>query len=81
MTQSSPPSEDVVLYSGGDIFPDCEAIPIVWDTLVIALPKTSEEDFKIRLGALPSDLGGVPKTLAYHNGPLPTAKDWSFGYA
>ncbi|EON98243.1 hypothetical protein UCRPA7_6215 [Phaeoacremonium minimum UCRPA7] len=69
-TRKMPPDE-VILYLANHIFTDCEAISLLWNTLVIELPEMETKDYLARLETLPMDLIGSPHSLEYHNGPLP----------
>ncbi|KAK1766322.1 hypothetical protein QBC33DRAFT_116863 [Phialemonium atrogriseum] len=63
--------DEVLLYLANYVFPDCEAISMMWDGLVVELPKTSDEDFAKRIQTLPMDIERAAVHLTFHNGPLP----------
>lgn len=44
---------------------------MMWDGLVVELPKTSDEDFAKRIQTLPMDIERAAVHLTFHNGPLP----------
>lgn len=68
------PPPEVILYLANEVFPDCIALSILWDSLVVELPKTDDDDFHLRLQSLPRHLQGVPHILLYYNGPLPNTQ-------
>ncbi|KAK3934635.1 hypothetical protein QBC46DRAFT_347429 [Diplogelasinospora grovesii] len=51
--------------------PTCGYLSFLWESLVVELPKTSDEDFAKRLETLPEGIEKAPFCLYYHNGPLP----------
>ncbi|KAJ4307535.1 hypothetical protein N0V84_012661 [Fusarium piperis] len=68
------PSQEVILYLANDVFPQCEAISVLWDELVIELPATTDDQHRSRLYDLPSSIDGCPMLLLFHNGPLPNSE-------
>ena len=66
--------EEVILYLASYVFKDCEALTLLWETLVVELPKTSREDFPDRLETLPDWINGCPIWVQYYNGPLPNTE-------
>ncbi len=65
---------DVALYLADYIFPDCEAITILWWMMVIELPLISHEAHLTRLEALPQYFENISIIPRYHNGPLPNSE-------
>ena len=74
MVEREVPPDEVILYLADYIFPDCIAISIIWETMVVELPLTSWEDFVRRLEALPDAIDRAPFLLQYNNGPLPNTE-------
>ncbi|KAK7420223.1 hypothetical protein QQX98_002878 [Neonectria punicea] len=62
--------DKVILYLADHIFPTCDAITVLWDCLVIELPRVSNDEFAKALQTLPIDLEGFPFSLCFHNGSL-----------
>ncbi|KAI1372472.1 hypothetical protein F4677DRAFT_463290 [Hypoxylon crocopeplum] len=65
------PLDDVILYLADNVFLDCEAVSVFWNTLIVELPKTSTEDYLTRLKSFPMGISGARCILEFHNGPLP----------
>ncbi|KAK0705503.1 hypothetical protein B0H67DRAFT_594207 [Lasiosphaeris hirsuta] len=53
------------------LFPECNALTFIVDTIVVEYPATGESSFGKRLQTLPDYLPGAPFDIRYHNGPLP----------
>jgi hypothetical protein len=68
------PSDEVILWLANDAFPDCTALSVLWDCLVVELPTTSDEEYRGRLETLPGSMLGLPLTLLFYNGPLPNTE-------
>jgi hypothetical protein len=68
------PPREVILYLVNDIFPTCEAISVLWETLVVELPTVNDAEHYLRLNSLPRDIECCPLFLRFHNGPLPNTK-------
>ncbi|KAK5652052.1 hypothetical protein OQA88_10828 [Cercophora sp. LCS_1] len=64
------PTKDAIV-SLASVFPDCNAITFVIDTIIIEYPATDEQSFRRRLQTLPDYIPGAPFHIRYHNGPLP----------
>jgi hypothetical protein len=65
---------EVILYLADYVFPDCEALTILWDTLVVELPEASKEAFLNRLQGLPDSIDQCLIDVRYYNGPLPNTE-------
>ena len=57
--------DEVVLYMADFAFPDCYAVTILWETLVIELPQMSWEVFQARLEILPEEIEDCSISLRY----------------
>lgn len=68
------PPDEVFLYLAEDVFPDCIALSMMWDNLVVELPETNWDDFINRVKGLPSDIMNAPTLLLFHNGCLPNTE-------
>ena len=68
------PPREVVLYLADYVFPDCEALTILWDMLVVELPKASKEAFINRLQSKPDRIDQCLVNVRYYNGPLPNTE-------
>ncbi|KAK0648936.1 hypothetical protein B0T16DRAFT_409126 [Cercophora newfieldiana] len=64
-----PTTEAIIGLAG--LFPECDAMTFVVDTIVVEYPATDELSFRKRLQTLPDYLPGAPFDIRYHNGPLP----------
>ncbi|KAK4165651.1 hypothetical protein QBC43DRAFT_287823 [Cladorrhinum sp. PSN259] len=53
-----------------ELFTECEALTFHTKTLVVELPRMSEDDFIKRLQTLPEYIRGLPFVTQYHNGPV-----------
>jgi len=53
------------------LFPECNALTFIIDTIVVEYPATDELSFQKRLQHLPAYLPGADFNVRYHNGALP----------
>jgi hypothetical protein len=65
------PPREVILYLANKIFPTCQAISLLWETLVVELPTMSDEEFHNTLLTMPRRIKKASVMLTFHNGPLP----------
>ncbi|KAF4960075.1 hypothetical protein FSARC_10570, partial [Fusarium sarcochroum] len=63
----------VVEYLADSAFPNCEAISVLCNALVIQLPEISDDEFQNQLRTLPEDVNGWPFKVVYNRGP-PTGR-------
>ena len=68
------PSQEVILYLADHVFKDCEALTILWETLIVELPKVDEKTFLDRLDNLPGGIDRCRLDVRYYNGPLPNTE-------
>jgi hypothetical protein len=68
------PSQEVILYLADYVFKDCEALTILWETLVVELPKVDEKTHLDRLDNLPGGIDRCGVDVRYYNGPLPNTE-------
>ena len=68
------PLHEVFLYLADHVFDDCEALTILWETLVVELPTTDQQAFIERLESLPESILDCPIDVRYHNGPFPNTE-------
>lgn len=64
------PTTDAIIGLAS-LFPECNALTYIYDTIVIECPETDELSFRERLRTLPDYLPGAPFDVRHHNGPLP----------
>ena len=62
------PSQEVILYLADYVFKGCEALTILWETLVVELPKVDEKTFLDRLDNLPGGIDRCRLDVRYYNG-------------
>ncbi|KAH7267557.1 uncharacterized protein BKA55DRAFT_684827 [Fusarium redolens] len=67
------PSKDIILHLA-NLWPECQAICILWTMLVVELPLVSKEEHFNRLQSLPCDIDGCFLILRFNNGPLPNSE-------
>ncbi|KAG5815339.1 hypothetical protein H9Q74_010038 [Fusarium xylarioides] len=71
------PPRDIILYFA-NLWPECQAVSVLWTFLVIELPLVSPQEFAKRLETLPSGIEGYTEgchlNLMFNNGPLPNAE-------
>ncbi|KAI7771106.1 hypothetical protein LZL87_013905 [Fusarium oxysporum] len=67
------PSKHVILYLA-NVWPECQAISLLWTMLVVELPLVSEEEHLERLQNLPTAIDACFLILRLNNGPLPNAE-------
>ncbi|KAM0362293.1 hypothetical protein HYE67_005827 [Fusarium culmorum] len=69
-------SKNIILQLA-NLWPECEAICVLWDQLVVELPFVSQEEHCARLQSLPRDIGMSPyslRSLRFNNGPSPNSQ-------
>ncbi|CAG1995848.1 unnamed protein product [Fusarium graminearum] len=69
--------EDNLILQMDFLEPECEAICVLWDQLVVELPLVSQEEHCARLQSLPRDIGMSPYSLGslrFNNGPSPNSQ-------
>ncbi|KAM0420551.1 hypothetical protein ACHAPT_011720 [Fusarium lateritium] len=74
MVRFEVPPREVFTYLANDAFPQCEAISVLWQMLVVELPATSKHQHLVRLEDFPSTIIDCPLILRFHNGPLPNSE-------
>ncbi|KAF4493508.1 hypothetical protein FAGAP_10358 [Fusarium agapanthi] len=72
IVQTDMPSKDIILHLA-NICPECQAITLLWDYLVVELPLVSVENHLERLQDLPGGIDGC-FGIQYNNGPLANAE-------
>lgn len=67
------PSKGIMLQLA-NLWPECDAISVLWDMLVVELLLVDHEAHRDRLKGLPSNIYGCSLRLHYNNGPLPNTQ-------
>ncbi|KIL86385.1 hypothetical protein FAVG1_10214 [Fusarium avenaceum] len=67
------PSDNIILHLA-NLWPDCEAVCVLWTMFVVELPLVSKEKHYERLHNLPCSIDACPLMLRFHNGPLPNTE-------
>ncbi|KAK1975880.1 hypothetical protein LZ30DRAFT_736184 [Colletotrichum cereale] len=74
MKRLTRPPQKVIEFFTLELFPDCIGLAVIYDTIVIELPKTYHDSFAERLQTLPGGIWKMPFRLRYRNGPMPNSE-------
>ena len=70
------PGREAIIYLANNVFKDCIAITLHWNSLVIELPRTEQSKYLERLEELPYAIRDCECSLKFHNGPMPQTEKY-----